>query len=95
LKKNIEGLGGAIFIAYSFFDFFIIFAIMIATLYEGAHANEVDLYFKEYLMKLMKNIVETRELAVERVFFEQNEQINIFRKQPDGTYLSYIDGSIH
>ena len=95
LKQKVSNLGGPVFLAYSFINFFVIFAILQGSLYQGAIANKTDLYFKQLLMKIMTNIVDTRILAVEKLFFEVDGQTDILRKQKDGTFLSSITGLRH
>lgn len=70
LKASVDQLGGYVFVTYAFFDFFTMFGVLMMALYEGTWANTVDLYFKEFLMKLMGYIADTKELAIENVFYE-------------------------
>lgn len=92
LKATIDDLGGPVFLFYSFFDFFVIFFLIIASLSEGAVANRDDTFFKKLLMKLLSNITDTRELGVEGLYFELDGQVHIVRKQPDGSFLSETSG---
>ena len=53
-------MGGQTFVTYCFFDFIMIFVIIVITMIQGAEANDIDVEFKEYLMKVLKNIDDTR-----------------------------------
>lgn len=73
-----------------------IFSLIIAGLYQGAEANKVDLHYKKFLMKLMNQIIDTRELGVDRAFFETKDgEIEILKQLPDGKYLSQINGKLY
>jgi hypothetical protein len=91
LKQTLMDLGGPVFIAYTFLDFFVVFFTIIAILMQGSVANQTDHDFKDLLTRYKSDIIQARDLARLDSYYEIDGQIEVMIRQEDGTYILLRD----
>lgn len=80
LKIPFLEVGGPIFIAYTICDFVVVFITLVATLYQGAEANQIDSEFKNWIYKHSSIVMLAKSNVQRGEIFKKDGQLDIIKE---------------